>query len=180
MIFRHFAPMLLIAFVLGVGCTTLPEPKVTKYAFPTKTAFIGDPGRPYQVLGQVRTKKEFMTLDPNHEEAFLCKNYYNKAVADLVKRSKAQGGDAVIDVKSVVLLVDGRHEYYATAECSDEGDGGQILVQGIAVKWRPAGWVNPQPLASPSPVPAASPAPAKVSQPKPIPQFPQDPLEFHE
>ena len=175
---RHFnfsilIPGILVGVLTVSGCTSLPDPKVTKYGFPTTTAFIGDPGRPFQALGQVRTKAEYVTLDPNHEEAFLCKNYYNKAVADLVKRAKAQGGDAVIDVKSVVLLVDGRHEYYATPECSDEGDGGQILVQGIAVKWKPPGSpvAKPLPKASPSAVPAAA---VKVSPPKPVPAFPSE------
>ncbi len=68
----------------------------------------------------------------------LCANYYNKAVNSLVEAARRKGADAVIDVKSVVFLEDGRKEEYQTPECADDGMEGQILTQGIAVKWKAA------------------------------------------
>jgi hypothetical protein len=121
----------------GVGCATLPTPNVKKYGFPKQFAFFGDVKRPYEALGQVRSRATFQSLDPGHEESELCKNYFNKAVRELVSTAKKQGGDAVIDVKSVVFLEDGRREEYTTAECSDDGMEGEVLCQGIAVKWKP-------------------------------------------
>jgi hypothetical protein len=118
------------------SCATLPTAKHKNYQFPKEKAFFGDVKRPYQVLGLVRSKATFISLDPNNEEAALCKNYFNKAVRDLVKFAKLQGGDAVIDVKSVVFLEDGRSELHPSAECSDDGMEGQVLCQGVAVKWK--------------------------------------------
>ncbi len=121
--------------ILCVGCSSLPTPPFKRHTFPSQEAFIGNISRPYQTLGWVRTKVNFASLDPEHEENLLCKNYYNKAVQDLVRLAKEKGGDAVIDVKSVVFLEYGTHEVYTTPECSDDGSEGQILVQGVAVKW---------------------------------------------
>lgn len=106
-----------------------------KYAFP-KEAFIGEPDRPYEALGLVRTRVNFPSLDPRHDESQLCANYFNKAARDLLNRAREQGGDAVIDIKSVVFLIDGRSEVHPTPECSDDGAEGQVLAQGIAVKWK--------------------------------------------
>jgi hypothetical protein len=116
------------------GCSSFPEPKLTHYKFP-KNAFVGNVSRPYTVLGPVRSKADYASLDAQHEEKELCRTYYNKAVKDLVKFAKKQGADAVVDVQSVVFLEDGRHETYKTPECSDDGGEGQVLTQGIAVKW---------------------------------------------
>lgn len=127
--------LLVLSLYCLVSCATVPAPSHPKFTFP-KEAFVGDVKRPYKVLGQVRSKVNFATLDFDHEEDALCANFYNKAVRDLVRRSKEQGGDAVIDVKSVVFLEDGRREVYVTPECADEGAEGQILVQGIAVRWQ--------------------------------------------
>ena len=127
------------------ACTTLPAPKYSKHAFPKGEAFVGDAKRPYQALGLVRAKVEFPTLDPGRDEQELCKNYYNAAVQDLVKHARKAGGDAVINVKSVVFLEDGRAETHKTPECSDDGQEGQILTQGIAVKWLP----EPRPSTAP-------------------------------
>lgn len=118
------------------GCTTLPSANHKEYAFPKEEAYSGDVKRPYQVLGEVRTKVDFTSLDEQHEEAALCRNYYNKAVRQLIELAHDRGGDAVIDVKSVVFLADGRREVYSTPECSDDGMEGQILTQGIAVRWK--------------------------------------------
>jgi hypothetical protein len=127
---------LAVVLVTVAGCATLPTPKHKDYSFPEEKAFFGNVKRPYETLGLVRSKVNFQTLDPNREETELCRNYFNKAVRDLVEFSKKKGGDAVIDVKSVVFLEDGRHELYSTPECSDDGMEGQILAQGIAVKWK--------------------------------------------
>jgi len=121
------------------ACSTLPEADHKKFTFPAKSAFVGDvKNRPYKAIGQVRTEVNYTTLDQDTEEEVQCRNYYNKAVIDLVKRAKKVGADAVIDIKSVVFLEDGRREEYKTAECSDDGQEGQILLIGIAVKWKSA------------------------------------------
>ena len=118
------------------SCTTLPEVKHKSYSFPHEKAYIGDVKKPYSAMGLVRTRVNYQTLDPSREEEDLCKNYYNKAVEDLVHLAKDKGADAVIDVKSVVFLGDGRAELYKTPECADDGMEGQVLAQGIAVKWK--------------------------------------------
>lgn len=123
------------------GCASVPEPKFEKFAFP-RNAYVGDVQRPYVVLGPVRSKVDYPSLDMGdngHEESRLCRNYYNKAVRDLLKFARRQGADAVVDVQSVVFLEDGRRETYKTPECSDDGAEGQILTQGVAVKWKEAG-----------------------------------------
>jgi hypothetical protein len=42
----------------------------------------------------------------------------------------------VIDVKSVVFLENGKSELYPSAECADDGMEGQVLSQGIAIRWK--------------------------------------------
>ncbi len=110
--------------------------KHKSYSFPLETAYVGDVKKPYSAMGLVRTKVNYQTLDPSREEEDLCKNYYNKAVEDLVRLAKDKGADAVIDVKTVVFLADGRAELYKTPECADDGIEGQVLAQGIAIKWK--------------------------------------------
>ena len=122
--------------LVGAGCTTMPDPKMERYSFP-EGAYVGDVQKPYTKLGVVRTKVNYGTLDWIHDEDTLCKNYYNKAVQDLVRRAKAHGGDAVIDVKSVVFMDDGTSESYDTPQCADDGAEGQILAQGVVIKWVP-------------------------------------------
>jgi hypothetical protein len=124
------------ALILISSCSSLPTPQLKTYPFPYGTAFYGDVKRPYTKLGLVRTQVDFPSLDPKHEEDALCKNYFNKAAADLVSRAKDQGGDAVIDLKSVVFYEMGRSETFPRPECSDDGEEGQVLAQGIAVKWK--------------------------------------------
>lgn len=118
------------------SCTTLPTPKVKPYEFP-ENVFIGKslPTTPFERVGLVRTKVNFNSLDPNHEEGFLCRNYYNKAARDLLKRARNAGADAVIELKSVVFLVSGEVETHDSPECADDGQEGQVLTQGIAVRW---------------------------------------------
>ena len=124
-----------LILVAVAGCTTLPAPRFTKHEFP-KEAYVGDVARPYEVVGTVRSKVNFPSLDPLHEEAELCRNYYNQAVRDLVKFAKQKDADAVIQVKSVVFYEDGKSQTFATPECSDDGEEGQVLTQGTAVKWK--------------------------------------------
>lgn len=135
-----------VPLIFLAACTTLPAPKYSRHAFPKGEAFIGDAKRPYRTLGLVRAKVEFPTLDPARDEQELCNNYYNAAVQDLVKHARKAGGDGVINVMSVVFLEDGRAETHKTPECSDDGQEGQILAQGIAVKWLP----EPSPSSSPT------------------------------
>lgn len=123
--------------LLGVSCTTLPEPKLERHKFPARNAFVEPVKFAYTALGSVRARRDFSTLDPVHDEGDICKNAYNGAVQELVKTAHAKGGDAVINVKSIVFYEGGKSEVYKTAECSDEGDSGQVLVQGVAVKYKP-------------------------------------------
>ena len=60
----------------------------------------------------MKGRADYPSLDSNHEEQELCNNYFNKAVADMVKLARERGADAVVDVKSVVVLEDGRVETY--------------------------------------------------------------------
>jgi hypothetical protein len=136
------------ALSASAGCASMPKVEHKKYVYPDHYAFVGDVKRPYTVLGPVRSRVEFPTLDPDHEEKSLCRNYYNEAVRKLVQYARKAGGDVVIDVRSVVFLEDGRSETYPTAECSDDGEGGQVLATGIAIKWKPGTEhmrINPQP-----------------------------------
>ena len=123
------------AIFLLPACTSLPTVHHKDYEFPKDRAFLGNVKQKYKTLGMVRSKVNYQSLDPNREEADLCRNYYNKAVKDLVQMAEDRGADAVIDVKSVVFMEDGRSELYPTPECADDGLEGQILTQGIAVKW---------------------------------------------
>ena len=52
-----------------------------------------------------------------------------------MKLAKKNGGEAVIDLKSVVMLFDGKVEQYPQPECSDDGSEGQVAVRGIAIRW---------------------------------------------
>ncbi len=134
--FGHWVVVVGIA-IASSGCSSLPEAKHKNYSYPVQDAFMGIPDkRPYEKLGLVRSKVNFLSLDPGREEADLCKNYFNKAIRDLVTLAKEKGGNAVMQVKSVVFLEDGRVETYTTPECSDDGMEGQALAQGIAIKWK--------------------------------------------
>jgi hypothetical protein len=129
--------LLALALVGILSCTSLPKPRQTFHSFP-KDAYMEVPKRSFHPMGTVRSRTNFPTLDVRHEEHELCRNYFNKAVADLVRMAKERGADAVIDVQSVVFLEDGRVETYKKPECADDGEEGQALAQGIAVKWKAA------------------------------------------
>ncbi len=145
------------------ACTSAPDlPTVKTYSFPKGEAFVGVPKRGrFERLGLVRTKVDFQTLDAVHDEDSLCRNYYNKAVTDLVKRARDNHGQAVIEVQSVVFLEDGRVEKYKTPECSDEGMEGQILTEGTAIRWLPDAKDYPEnpPKSDKDSVPTQSPRP---------------------
>ncbi len=121
----------------------MPTTEVVRHTFPKSEAFIDAPDRPYKILGVVRTQVSWPTTDPAHEEDALCKNYYNKGVKDLLRRAKDNGGSGVAEVRSVVFLINGKSEIHKTAECSDDGTEGQILMQGVAIKYKSESeWTN--------------------------------------
>jgi hypothetical protein len=146
---RPFFPWAVSAFAAWavLACTTLPKPKQSWYTFP-KDAHVEDVSRASDRLGVVRSKVNFRTLDADYDEDKLCKNYYNKAVAELVRHAKAKGADAVIEVRSVVFLENGKSEIHKTPECSDDGEEGQILAMGVAVRWKKDDGPSPSPTPS--------------------------------
>ncbi len=106
--------------------------------FPKEGIYADRPkDRPYEVLGRVRTKVNFPSLDGQREDATLCRNYFNKAAKDLLARAKKVGGDAIMEVRSVTFLIDGKSETHKSAECADDGEEGQVLAEGYAIKWKP-------------------------------------------
>lgn len=124
----------------GVGCATLPEPKHEHFDFPKDVAFMGKPTRPHEVLGGVKSKISFQTLDPDavgSSEKKLCRNYFNAAVHKLVEYAKAKGADAVMEVRSTVFFMDGTSKNFDRPECFDDGAEGQVLTQGIAIRFLP-------------------------------------------
>ena len=124
------------ALLASAGCRTLSDPEVKEYPFPTNV-YVGEPGRPFQALGRVRTKVEWTSLNSTEDEDKLCLNYYNKALFDLYMRARERGADAVVGARSVTFQMDGKVEAHRSPECSDDGQTGQILAEGVAVKWKP-------------------------------------------
>lgn len=135
---------ILSCFLCFTGCaTSLPEERHDTFHFPEKSVYVEEPigefkGRPYEILGWVRAKAHFPTLEQDPNSQRICKNYYNKASRDLLKQAiKEAKGDAVMKVRSVVMLMNGKTEEHVTPECSDDGAEGEILLRGIAIKWKP-------------------------------------------
>lgn len=129
--------------VLLISCATLPKIKHTNFDFPEQGVYVETPlgdyaKRPYEPLGWVRSKATYSTLESetSHSQT-LCKNYYHKAAKQLLKEAQKAGADAVIKVRSVVLLLDGKIEEYPTPECADDGAEGEILLKGIAIRYKP-------------------------------------------
>lgn len=130
--------------ILGIfsGCaSSLPEERHDSYLFPEHSVYLEEPsgkdlGRPYRVLGWVRAKAEYPTMEQNANDLKLCKNYYNKAARDLLKEAKKVKADAVMKVRSVVILMDGKFEEYGSPECSDDGANGEVLLRGIAIQFK--------------------------------------------
>jgi len=136
---RIFHAVAAVAVLAGMGCSTLPAPKFKKYTFPEASVFVdGQPDRRFKVVGPVRVRVNFSSMDPEREEQELCRNYYNKGANDLFKRAKRDlHADAVIDVRSVVYFMDGKSKHYPTPECADDGNEGQILMEGKAIRYLP-------------------------------------------
>jgi hypothetical protein len=127
-----------LGLALGSCSSTVPTPNKKIYDFPGDgQAFINAPKRPYKVLGEVKTKATYSTLDFEHGDDQLCRNYYNKAVKDLVDRAKNVGADAIVNIRSIVFYEDGTHQIFKTPECADDGEEGEILVAATAIKWFP-------------------------------------------
>lgn len=144
---------------MAAGCaTSLPAERHEPHVFPQSDVYVDQPtgdrqGQPLKPLGWVRTRVRFPTLEQEPHNPALCRNYYNKAAAQLLKEARKVGADAVIQVRSVVLLFSGQTQEFPTAECSDDGAEGEILLKGIAVKYLPR----------PSPTPSSTPAPPRSS-----------------
>ncbi len=137
-----------IAVLAGFACSTLPESKFKPYTFPEGSVFVdGKPTRRFKIVGPVRVRVNFSSLNPEREEQELCKNYYNKGAKDLLKRARRDfKADAVIEVRSVVYFMDGKSTRYSTPECADDGNEGQILLEGKAIRYLP----DPKPSEKPS------------------------------
>jgi hypothetical protein len=120
----------------------LPSEHHDHFEFPESRVYVEEPtgkaaGIPYRVLGWVRSKANYATLEQDVNNQTLCRNYYNKAAKSLLKEAKKANADAVIKVRSVVFMIDGKSEVYPTPECSDDGAEGEILLRGIAIKFIP-------------------------------------------
>lgn len=130
---------LAIVLIWGaLGCGSLPTDSVEIFSPVKDGAFVEEPpkSQPFQVLGIVRTKVNYPSALPEYTDEQLCKNYYNKAVKQLVKAArKKYDADAVITIRSVVRYMDGKHDVFKTPECSDDGNEGQIAVQGRAIRF---------------------------------------------
>jgi len=151
---RPFLGGLLVTALFA--CSSLPDPKYKKYAFPEKDVFVeAKPTRRYQAVGSVRVRVNFNSLNPEREDQDLCRNYFNKGAGDLLKRAKRdRKGDAVMDVRSVVYYMDGKTKKFPKPECADDGGEGQVLMEGMAIRY------IPDPVPSPSSTPSLVPSPA--------------------
>lgn len=142
-----------VLLALGGGaCSSaprsVPTPEITKLT--PADVYIGEPqGREYEILGTVRTWEEFPTLldDSFDEQEFRrrCRKAFYQASAKLLKIARENGGNGVVDVRSVVFLADGRREYLPSAECSEDGAEGEALVEGKAIRWKGDGAPKPRP-----------------------------------
>jgi len=119
------------------ACASIPSTEHKSFHFPPDNAFVDMPpsNLHYRTLGWVRAKETFVTLDPESNLRTLCHNYYNKAVASLLREAHRAGGDAVAKVRSITFLLNGKVEEFKTAECSDDGGEGEILLSGVAIQW---------------------------------------------
>jgi hypothetical protein len=123
--------------LLLVSCGTIPLPHHERHLLPdAMKAYFRSPERPFEVLGVVRSKVNFSTLDEKlRSPERLCRNYFNRSVKELLQFASDQKADAVIAVESVVFLFDGSVRTYAQPECSNDGIEGQVLTQGKAIRW---------------------------------------------
>lgn len=126
-----------LVFGLGSGCSSIPEAEFTPQEMP-KEVFVDAPtGKVVGTrLGILKTKVNFSTFSSQYDESLLCKNAFKKAAKQLWKMAEKLNAEAVIDFRSVTFYLDGKHETHKTAECSDDGGDGQVLVQGQAIRWQ--------------------------------------------
>ena len=120
------------------ACSTVPSVKHNRYPFPD-AVFVELPERAFEPMKLLKQKVNFSALDhsdPDLSEEKICRNYYNRGAELLLGRARAQGADAVIDLRTVVALANGEHEIHKGPECFNDGQEGQILLQGRAVKWK--------------------------------------------
>ncbi len=144
------APLWLLLLASCASAPDLLPERHNRYRFPRERVYIEEPegkeaGRPYQPLGWVKSKATWSTLDQDPNSPRLCRNYFNKAAKSLLEEAQKAGADAVIKVRSVVLLLDGKLEFHPRAECSDDGAEGEVLLQGIAIKFKPFPSPTPNP-----------------------------------
>ncbi len=138
----HSILTLILSLLILTACaTTLPEERHSKFVFPKEKIFVElptgtDATRKYEVLGWVKTRATFPTMEQEQNSLSLCRNYYNKAARSLVKEAEKVKADAVIKVRSVVLFMDGKYQEFTTPECSDDGAEGEILLKGIAIRYK--------------------------------------------
>jgi hypothetical protein len=138
----RFSLIAWLGFMAASCSTSLPKERHDVFHFPESMVFSEEPSgefknRPYEVLGWVRSRAHYPTFEQDPNSNKLCRNYYNKAAKDLLIEAKKAKAEAVIKVRSVVLLLDGKTEEYVTPECSDDGAEGEILLRGVAIKWKP-------------------------------------------
>lgn len=161
-----FPVMLLLA--LDAGCASVSNgqkfEKVKRYVFPKSKAFVGNVERPYTIVGTIRTKVTYNSLNPLYDEQTLCVNFYNKGVHDLVMQAKKVGAEAVIKVQTVTYTPDGKFEVHQTPECTDDGEESEVLLEGVAVNWGSA-----PPSADGAQPPLMTPGPEKTPAPAPVP-----------
>ncbi len=122
--------------------SSLPKERHDVHRFPEKLVFVEEPtgefkSREYEVLGWVRSRAHYPTMEQDPNSDRLCRNYYNKAASELLTEAKKAKAEAVIRVRSIVLLMDGRVEEHVTPECSDDGAEGEVLLRGVAIRWKP-------------------------------------------
>ncbi|MEN9722064.1 MAG: hypothetical protein RJB38_50 [Pseudomonadota bacterium] len=125
--------------LVAAACASAPKPKQSAEVLPLVPAgvYLQEPARAYRVVGTVRAWEEFTTaLDDSFDEREFqrrCRKAFHDASVKLLRTAQENGGNAVVKIRSVVFLADGRKELYAQPECADDGDSGEALVEGLAV-----------------------------------------------
>lgn len=126
----------------SAACSSLPKRPPQKEG-PIQVlpgnVFFSEPTRSYQVLGTARSWHEFKTsLDETFDDQEFSRRCYQaffKASEKVLAIARANGGEAVAQIRSVVFLADGRKEYYPRPECVDDGEEGEALVEGQVIRW---------------------------------------------
>ncbi len=126
----------------GIACSSFSKP-VPKNEGPVSVlppqVFFSQPSRAFEVLGTARSWHEFKTsLDESYDEKEFsrrCQQAFYQAAQKVLGIARSHGGDAVMQVKSVVFLADGRKEFYPRPECVDDGEEGEALVEGQVIRW---------------------------------------------